>query len=69
MLYGDARTGGTHGIGGLNAMFVLTAPPETFNLPAAPELPQDRVAPAFRSVAVAAVGIALGVVVALRRGR
>jgi formate dehydrogenase iron-sulfur subunit len=68
-LYGDRDLGGTHGIGGLNAMFVLTASAETFNLPAAPELPQERVAPALRSVALAAVGIGLGLVFSLRRGR
>ena len=68
-VYGDRAVGGTNGIGGLNAMFVLTAPPETYNLPAAPELPQDKVAPAFLSTLAAAVGLGLAAVAALRGGR
>jgi len=65
-LYGDETLGGTNGIGGLNAMFILTAPPETYNLPAAPRLPQTKVIPAFLSTAVAALGIGLAAAAALR---
>jgi formate dehydrogenase iron-sulfur subunit len=56
--YGDEELGGTGGIGGLNAMFVLNAPPSTFNLPARPRLPRSNIAPA----AFAAVGAAAGFV-------
>jgi len=65
-LYGDHETGGTHGIGGLHAAFVLTAPPETFNLPAAPSLPQDKVLPAYATTALAAAGFVLAAVRFLR---
>jgi formate dehydrogenase iron-sulfur subunit len=58
-VYGDAETGGTNGIDGLNAMFVLTAAPETFNLPAAPSLPQDKVLPAYLTTGAMAIGLAL----------
>ncbi len=68
-VYGDRAVGGTHGIDGLNAFFVLTAPPETYNLPAAPELPQDKTLPAFLSTAVAALGLCLAAVAALRGRR
>ena len=46
-VYGDAALGGTGGIGGLNALFVLTDEPETFHLPAQPELPSTRAWPAL----------------------
>src|SRR4051794_19081298 len=36
-IYGDEAEGGTGGIGGLNAMFILTAPAEVYNLPGHPE--------------------------------
>jgi len=65
-LYGDEALGGTGGIGGLNALFILTAPPETYNLPAAPALPQRQVAPAFASTAIAALGLCLAAAAALR---
>ena len=42
-----AADGGTGGIDGLNAFFILTAPPEVYNLPSQPELPQRKVLPAF----------------------
>lgn len=67
-IYGDAETGGTGGIQGLNAFFVLTAPPETYNLPAAPSLPQDRVLPAYATTAAAAIGLALVAVKFLKKG-
>ena len=65
-IYGDRASGGTHGVDGLNALFVLTASPETYNLPRAPELPQDKTLPAFVSTALAAVGLGLAAVAALR---
>ncbi len=67
-LYGDRETGGTHGIDGLNAFFVLTAPPERYNLPEAPSLPQDRIAGAYLSTATAAIGLALAAVRIFRGG-
>jgi formate dehydrogenase iron-sulfur subunit len=68
-LYGDRAVGGTGGMDGLNALFVLTAPPETFNLPAFPELPQRKVVPAFVATAVAAIGLVLGAAASLRARR
>jgi formate dehydrogenase iron-sulfur subunit len=58
-LYGDHRLGGTNGIGGLNAMFVLNDEPEVFNLPAAPVLPQRTVGPAFLATLVSGACFAL----------
>ncbi len=66
-VYGDRSAGGTGGIDGLNALFVLTDSPETFNLPAAPRRPSDAVLPAFLSTAAAALGLGLATVAALRR--
>ena len=68
-LYGDRTSGGTGGIDGLNALFVLTAPPETYNLPAAPELPQNKVFPAFVATAATALGLGLAAIAALRGER
>ena len=68
-VYGDRAVGGTNGIDGLNALFVLTAPPETYNLPAAPRLPQDTGRGAWLSTAAAAVGLGLAAVAALRGPR
>jgi formate dehydrogenase iron-sulfur subunit len=44
--YGDEELGGTGGIGGLNAMFILNAAPDAFNLPAKPRLPRANIRPA-----------------------
>jgi formate dehydrogenase iron-sulfur subunit len=66
-LYGDHERGGTGGIDGLNALFVLLAPPETYNLPAAPELPQRKVLPALLSTAAAALSLGLAAAAALRK--
>ncbi|HET8524988.1 MAG TPA: 4Fe-4S dicluster domain-containing protein [Thermomicrobiales bacterium] len=68
-IYGDESEGGTGGIDGLNAFFILTAPAETYNLPAQPSLPQDRTLPAFASTAVAALGFGLALFGALRAKR
>ncbi len=65
-IYGDRAVGGTSGIDGLNAFFVLTAPPATYNLPAYPELPQDKARGAWLSTAVAAIGLGMAAVAALR---
>ena len=66
-IYGDREVGGTGGIEGLNAFFILTAPPEVYNLPAQPELPQRKVLPAFLSTAAAALGLGLAALLSLRR--
>jgi len=42
-IYGDENFGGTNGIQGLYAMFILTDEPEVYNLPRRPELPQRKV--------------------------
>ena len=65
-VYGDEAVGGTGGIGGLNAIFVLTAPPEVYNLPSRPELPQRKVLPAFLATAGTALALGIGAVLALR---
>ena len=65
-IYGDRALGGTGGIEGLNAFFVLTAPSEVYNLPAQPELPQRKVKPALLSTAATAVALGLAAVFALR---
>lgn len=68
-IYGDEALGGTGGIGGLNAFFILTAPPEVYNLPAKPELPQRRVLPAFLTSALAALALGLAALLSFRQGR
>ena len=66
--YGDDRLGGTNGIGDLQAMFVLNAPPERFNLPARPHLPRRNIRPAALATSAAAVGFALLAACAFKRG-
>ncbi len=66
-LYGDRTAGGTGGIDGLNALFVLLAPPETYNLPAKPRLPQESVLPAMVATATAAIGLVAAAIATLRR--
>ena len=65
-IYGDRAVGGTGGIEGNNAFFILTAEPEVYNLPARPALPQDKTLPGFVTTAVAALAFAAAAVVALR---
>ncbi|HEY7063380.1 MAG TPA: 4Fe-4S dicluster domain-containing protein [Chloroflexota bacterium] len=65
-VYGDEAEGGTGGIDGLNAMFILTARPEVYNLPSQPELPQRKVLPAFLATAGMAVALGAAAVLALR---
>jgi formate dehydrogenase iron-sulfur subunit len=66
-LYGDDELGGTGGINGLNAMFVLNGPPDTFNLPARPRLPRLNVLPAAAATIVAAAGYGLAAAFSFRR--
>jgi formate dehydrogenase iron-sulfur subunit len=65
-VYGDRETGGTGGIEGLNASFILTAPPEVYNLPDKPELPQDKAIPGYVSTIAAGVLMAIGAALSLR---
>ncbi|HBY96878.1 MAG: 4Fe-4S dicluster domain-containing protein [Ardenticatenaceae bacterium] len=65
-IYGDRAIGGTGGMEGLNAFFILTAPAEVYNLPACPTLPQDRAWPAFLATAGAAVAFGLAALFALK---
>jgi formate dehydrogenase iron-sulfur subunit len=64
--YGDGQLGGTGGIGALNAMFVLNAPPHRFNLPARPRLPQANVAPAALATILAAGALTAVAALSLR---
>ena len=66
-LYGDDELGGTGGIGGLNAMFVLNGPPDAFNLPARPRLPRLNIVPAAAATIVTAAGYCLAAAFSLRR--
>lgn len=65
-IYGDRAIGGTGGMEGLNSFFILTAPPEVYNLPASPTLPQRNAARAWLSTLGAAVALTLAAVAALR---
>src|SRR5581483_6976997 len=59
-LYGTpGAPGATGGLEHLNAFFLLTAPPETYNLPRAPTRPANRVAPSFFSGLATMAGLAL----------
>ena len=66
-VYGDQAVGGTGGIGGLNAFFILTAPPEVYNLPNQPELPQRKTVPGYLATIGAAVGFGLAAFFSLRK--
>jgi formate dehydrogenase iron-sulfur subunit len=68
-IYGDRALGGTGGMDGLNALFVLTAPPEVYNLPATPRLPQRQTFRAFASTLAFALGLGLAAAIALRGER
>jgi formate dehydrogenase iron-sulfur subunit len=65
-IYGDEETGGTDGIGGLGARFILLDKPARYNLPEAPSLPQDRTFPGIAAMTVAAAGLSALVAWALR---
>ncbi|MDP9024717.1 MAG: 4Fe-4S dicluster domain-containing protein [Candidatus Eremiobacteraeota bacterium] len=56
-LYGATDVGG--GVGALNAFFLLTDRPETYNLPAQPVLPSTRQPAGYTAAAAAAVGLAI----------
>jgi formate dehydrogenase iron-sulfur subunit len=66
-IYGDRAVGGTGGIEGLNAFFILTAPPEVYNLPDQPELPQRKTFPASLASIGAALALGAAAIVSLRR--
>jgi formate dehydrogenase iron-sulfur subunit len=65
-IYGDRAVGGTKGIEGLNAFFILTAPSELYNLPREPELPQDKTIPAYLASVCAAFALGLAAAFSLR---
>jgi formate dehydrogenase iron-sulfur subunit len=67
--YGDDHLGGTNEIGGLHAMFILNASPETFNLPARPRLPRTNILPAALGAIAAAAGFGIAAALSLRDGR
>ena len=59
-LYGTPEApGATGGLGHLNAFFLLTAAPETYNLPRAPTRPARRVAPSLAAGLAAVASLAL----------
>ena len=59
-LYGTpGAPGATGGLGHLNAFFLLTAAPETYNLPRAPTRPARRVAPSLAAGLAAVASLAL----------
>jgi len=59
-LYGTPDApGATGGLGHLNAFFVLTASPETYNLPRAPTRPARRVAPSLLTGLATVAGLAV----------
>jgi formate dehydrogenase iron-sulfur subunit len=66
-IYGDRAVGGTGGMEGLNAFFILTAPPEVYNLPDQPELPQKKTFPASVTSLLAALALGAAAVVSLGR--
>jgi formate dehydrogenase iron-sulfur subunit len=60
-LYGAPGTPGATGdLGHLNAFFLLTDRPETYNLPVAPTRPANRVRPSFVSGITTVAALALG---------
>ena len=59
-LYGTPEApGATGGLGHLNAFFLLTAAPETYNLPRAPTRPARRVTPSLAAGLTAVASLAL----------
>jgi formate dehydrogenase iron-sulfur subunit len=69
-LYGVPDSpGATGGIGELNAFFLLLDRPEVYNLPAAPSLPSQRVAPGLAAGLAAMAGLAFAAFVAFAGGR
>jgi formate dehydrogenase iron-sulfur subunit len=67
-LYGTpGAPGATGGLEHLNAFFLLTAPPETYNLPRAPTRPANRVAPSLMAGLAAVAGLAVAAVAIFTR--
>ncbi len=67
-LYGaPGSPGATGGIGHLNAFFLLTDMPETYNLPSAPTRPSNRVAPSLLTGLAAMAGLAVTALAFLAR--
>jgi formate dehydrogenase iron-sulfur subunit len=62
-VWGTPEVGGTGGIGGNHARFILMDEPETYNLPRHPYLPQEKVKGG--TIASMVAGAVLGAVVAL----
>jgi formate dehydrogenase iron-sulfur subunit len=59
-IYGAPGTpGATGGLDHLNAFFLLTAPPETYNLPRAPTRPAKRIAPSLAAGIATVLGLAV----------
>jgi formate dehydrogenase iron-sulfur subunit len=54
-IYGDEEVGGTGGIDGLNAFFLLLDKPQKYNLPEQPSLPQNHTFPGIFTMAATAV--------------
>lgn len=68
-IYGDEQVGGTNGIGGLNATFLLLDRPAKYNLPESPTLPQNHTFPGLLTMAATAVALGLATALSLRRGK
>jgi formate dehydrogenase iron-sulfur subunit len=69
-LYGTpGAPGATGDLGHLNAFFLLTDRPETYNLPAAPTRPANRVVPGLVAGLAAVAGLALAAFAAFDRRR
>ncbi|MGE3272771.1 MAG: 4Fe-4S dicluster domain-containing protein, partial [Chloroflexota bacterium] len=66
-IYGDETLGGTGGIGGLNAFFILTDEPEVYNLPARPTLPQNETWPGLLTTLGTAVALGIGLAISFGR--
>jgi formate dehydrogenase iron-sulfur subunit len=63
-LYGAPESiGATGGLERLNAFFLLTAKPETYNLPRAPTRPSDRTAPSLGRGLATVFGLAVAAMV------
>ncbi|MBV9686265.1 MAG: 4Fe-4S dicluster domain-containing protein, partial [Alphaproteobacteria bacterium] len=69
-LYGAPGTpGATGGLQQLNAFFLLTAPPETYNLPRAPSRPAERVGPSLAAGLATIAGLAFASLALFGAGR
>ena len=69
-LYGTpGAPGSTGGLEHLNAFFLLTAEPETYNLPRAPTRPANRVAPSLATGLTTLVGLVVTALAMFARRR